>query len=96
MNRTELISKIKIGDRFYHNNPGIELGAVIPDYLIITDIGESNQNGYFLIQAKYENHAAYTKERLFSDIILLQSDLNPECEKPDWIFKKPSQELHLT
>jgi hypothetical protein len=45
-----------------------------------------HENGYY-IEAEYENHAIYTKERLLSaEIILPVSSLNPECKNPEWIF----------
>lgn len=76
---------LQAGQRFYHNNYGTAKGHCLPDYLIIQRL-KKHSNGYY-IEAEYENHAVYTKERLFAAENLLPfSSLNPDCEKPEWIF----------
>lgn len=73
------------GQRFYHNNYSTAKGHSIPDYLVIRRL-KKYKNGYF-IEAEYENHSIYTKERLFAAENLLPfSSLNPDCENPEWIF----------
>lgn len=84
---------LQAGQRFYHNNYGTAKGHCLPDYLIIQGVqcyqvehGSEKSLGYF-IKTKYENHSIYTKERLFNAKNLLPfSSLNPECEKPEWVF----------
>lgn len=75
---------IKVGDRFYHNNHTTKIGASLPDYLIITKIKVDHP--YATIYARYENHWVDTVERMFSDIILYDSNLYPYAEDPSWIF----------
>lgn len=75
------IYKIKVGDRFYCNNYSTRSGHSLPDYLVITKI-----DGQF-ISAKYLNHYIGTRERVFSDIFLKDSNLNPNAEKPTWVFE---------
>lgn len=74
---------VQIGDRFYHNNYSTRKGHALPDYLIIKEI----KDGF--ITATYLNHYVYTKERVFSDAILNDSNLNPKETNPQWIFSKP-------
>lgn len=78
--------EIFIGDKFYHNNYSTAKGHVIPDIMSIADIIPG-----FII-AKYENHAAYTNNRVLSNVILAQSNLNPDCKDPDWIFVRKEKE----
>lgn len=71
-----------IGEKFYHNNYSTAKGHSLPDVLIIADIIPD-----FII-AKYENHAIYTNNRVLSTAILPQSNLNPDCLDPEWIFER--------
>ena len=78
------------GQKFYHNNYSTAKGHALPDYLILQRIqlfGHGAERMY-LLTAKYENHEVYTKERVLSDVILRDSNLNPRCEKPEWIFEE--------
>ena len=80
---------VRIGDRFYHNNTLVAKGINIPDYLIITNlIYMTDKDEIDYIQAKYCNHYVDKRERMFSSIILKDSNLNPECKEPSWIFIK--------
>lgn len=74
---------IHIGDKFFYDNFSTHNGQMFPDYLIVTDIRKN------IVEAKYENHWVYTKERLF-DIANLWTDsnLNPWAKNPGWIFLK--------
>lgn len=86
------------GQKFYHNNYSTAKGHVLPDYLKLERIqliGHGAERMY-LLTAKYENHEVYTKERVFSDVILIDSNLNPQCKNPEWIFEERSQELQPT
>lgn len=86
------------GQKFYHNNYSTAKGHTLPDYLILERIqliGHGNDKMY-LLTCKYENHEVYTKERVLSDVILTQSNLNPNCKNPDWIFEVSSQNLQST
>lgn len=75
---------IYVGDKFYHNNYSTRKRQILPDYLIVTKVDKG------FVEAKYENHHVYTKERVFSEINLwLDSNLNPIApENPEWIFLK--------
>lgn len=74
---------IRIGDRFYHDNHCVHSGASLPDYLIVKNV----KDGF--VEAKYENHYIYTKERFFSEQNLwMDSNLNPSANNPGWIFLK--------
>lgn len=78
------------GQKFYHNNYTTEKGYSLPDYLILEGvklIGHGSEKMYLLV-GKYENHEVYTKERVLSDMILMDSNLNPKCENPEWIFEE--------
>lgn len=76
---------LQAGQRFYHNNYSTAKGHSLPDYLIIKRL-KKHSNGYY-IEAEYENHSIYTKERVFAAENLLPfSSLNPDCENPEWIF----------
>lgn len=76
---------LQAGQRFYHNNYSTTKGHCLPDYLVIQRL-KKHENGYY-IEAEYENHSIYTKERLFAaENILPFSSLNPNCENPEWIF----------
>lgn len=74
---------IHIGDKFFYDNYSTHHGQALPDYLIVTDIRKN------IVEAKYENHWVYTKERLF-DIANLWTDsnLNPWAKNPSWVFLK--------
>ena len=76
---------LQAGQRFYHNNYSTSKGHSLPDYLVIRRL-KKYSNGYY-IEAEYENHSIYTKERLFAAENLLPfSSLNSDCENPEWIF----------
>lgn len=76
---------LQAGQRFYHNNYNTAKGHCLPDYLVIQRL-KKHSNGYY-IEAEYENHSIYTKERLFAAENLLPfSSLNPDCKNPEWIF----------
>lgn len=71
------------GDKFYHNNYSTARGHVLPDYLIVQKVKDD------FVEATYENHWVYTKERLFSKINLwTDSNLNPNAKDPEWVFLK--------
>lgn len=78
--------RIKVGDKFYHNNYATKKGCSLPDYLIVTQIKDSVFKDLYFIHAKYENHYMGTAERILSSIILSESNLNPKCKSPEWIF----------
>lgn len=80
------------GDKFYFNNVCVKKKASLPDYLIITGLIPMRDSDNFYIQAKYENHMIGTCERLLSNTILHDSNLNPDAEDPDWIFVKKIKE----
>ncbi len=77
--------KIAEGDRFYCNNYSTAKGHTIPDILRVVRVTKNAIVGN-LITAKYENHSVYTKERVFSDLILVDSNLNPEAKNYTWRF----------
>ena len=77
--------KISEGDRFYYNNYSTKMGHTIPDVMRVVRVTKNQYVGY-LITAKYENHSIYTKERVFSANILLNSNLNSEAKDSDWVF----------
>ena len=75
------MSDIYKGDRFYHNNFSVRQHQSMPDYLIVTMVKDD------MVEAKYENHSVYTKERVFSKKnLLVDSNLNPKAKNPSWIF----------
>ena len=79
---------ISVGDKFYFNNYTTKRGQSLPDYLIITKIIRDISQQIAWIEASYENHAVYTKERMLSSSILDDSNLNPDAINPQWIFLK--------
>lgn len=78
----ELTTKydICVGDRFYRNTQPVKRGWDLPDYNIITWI-----KGEFF-GVKYENCSIGNLERTLSINILEDSNLNPYCNNPGWIF----------
>jgi len=69
------------GDRFYRNNFSVRNHHSMPDYLIVQRVKDD------LVEAKYENHSVYTKERpLSKQELLTDSNLNPKAKNPSWIF----------
>lgn len=74
--------ELGVGDTLYYNNYGTSQGHNIPDYLVVIGF-----RGNFII-AEYENHYIQRKERVLSTNILKVSNLNPNCEKPDWIINR--------
>ena len=69
------------GDRLYHNNFSTRMHQSMPDYLIVVSVKDD------LVEAKYENHYVYTKERTFSKKNLIaDSNLNPKAKNPSWVF----------
>ena len=77
---------VKVGDRFYFNNYCTKRKLCLPDYLTITKIIPSSTEGYFFIEAQYENHSVYTAPVTFSSAILDDSNLNPAEKNPKWYF----------
>ena len=79
---------ISIGDKFYYNNFSVRNGHSLPDYLIVTKLVNDISGKLVWIEAKWENHGVYTKERLLSSSILDDSNLNPNEKNPGWLFLK--------
>ena len=77
---------IQVGDRFYFNNPCVRKKLTLPDYLIVTEVAGTKGGTGFYFSAKYENRAIDRKERHFSDVILRDSNRNPNNQDPSWIF----------
>lgn len=73
---------IKVGDRFYLNSHTVKKNLSLPDYNIITWI-----KGQFF-GVKYENHEIGNLERIMGINVLNDSNLNPYCTNPSWIFVK--------
>ena len=89
---TETKYDISVGDKFYRNTSVVRRGLSLPDYNIITWIvGE-------YMGVKYENCGIGNVERTLGvKNILTDSNLNPNCTNPGWIFVgKDSQEKQLT
>ena len=86
------------GQRFYHNNFSTREGHCLPDYIILDGLklARDGDEVYHFLIGHYENHFIYTKERILSDIILADSNLNPQCKDPAWIFQESSQKLQTT
>lgn len=80
---------ISVGDRFYFNSNAVRRKLALPDYFRITkliSLHEDEQIDY--IEAKPENRGTYTREKLYSPSILIDSNLNPNMSNPSWIFVK--------
>lgn len=71
---------IQVGDKFYLNTYPVKRGFDIPNYNVIQWI-----KGDF-IGVKYENCGIGNLERTLSISILDDSNLNPMCTNPSWIF----------
>ena len=71
---------IEVGDRFYLNSHTVKIGATLPDYNVITWI-----KGEFF-GVKFENCGIGNIERTMGINILDDSNLNPLCTNPSWIF----------
>lgn len=81
---------LKVGDKFYQNYPLVRKGVDLPETMRVTDISDDG----FYFRAKYENRAVHNLERTFSSIMLYDSNLNPDCKEPGWIFN--SQKLQTS
>lgn len=73
---------IKVGDRFYLNSHTVKKKLSLPDYNVITWI-----KGEFF-GVKYENRGIGNIERTMGINVLNDSNLNPYCTNPSWIFVK--------
>lgn len=72
---------VYVGDRFYHNNYGVQQGHTLPDYLKVLEVNRD------FIKVKYEARSIGTKERLMSlENVWFASNRNPKCTRPTWIF----------
>lgn len=82
--------KLFDGQRFYHNNFSTREGHCLPDYMILKSVqlAKNEDEIYHFLVGHYENHAIYTRDRLLSDLILANSNLNPLCKDPEWIFEE--------
>ena len=89
---TETKYDICVGDKFYRNTSVVRRGLSLPDYNIVQWV-----KGEFF-GVKYENCGIGNMERILSvKSILDDSNLNPNCNNPGWIFVgKNSQEKQLT
>lgn len=86
--KTVMKYDISVGDKFYCNNYSTRKGHALPDYLIVTKVIRDIADRIVWIEAKYENHSCYTKERMLSSTILDDSNLNPLTVNPQWVFLK--------
>jgi hypothetical protein len=68
---------VKIGDRFYYNNSGVQNGTVIEDFIRVMEIKKLG-SGDYAIRGMYENHLYGPHERWYSSKIF---------EDPHWVIK---------
>lgn len=68
---------VKIGDRFYYNNAGVQNGSVLEDLIRVMEIKELG-TGEYAIRGHYENHMYGPHERWYSSKIF---------EDPHWVIK---------
>lgn len=74
---------IRVGDEFWRDTFSVRKGLALPEKMIITKIGDD----YF--EAGFKYRTVDTRHRRFSLKELDYSNLNPKCERPDWIFERP-------
>ena len=71
---------IHVGDRFYLNSHTVRKGIDLPDYQIVQWV-----KGEFF-GVKYENCGIGNIERTMGIAVLDDSNRNPKCTDPSWIF----------
>ena len=71
---------IHVGDRFYLNSHTVRKGIDLPDYQIVQWV-----KGEFF-GVKYENCGIGNIERTMGIAVLDDSNHNPKCTDPSWIF----------
>ena len=72
---------VKVGDRFYRDNYGVQIGAVLKDYIRVTKVEYMPDKHDYYIHGKYESRAVGPQKRVFSAKIFESGDWKIEKRK---------------